>query len=188
MSAPGVKGAGETLGGATSAAGDLAKGVTDAAGTVARLPLSNIVPGIGALRRCAERRAGLRRRERRAVQDERLCSAATRSTSRRRASVPPQMWLRGASADPTRVRERVLRLARDLPVGTAHGPVRRRNATDAGVTPASSAGSRDRAPCRQPRFARLPALPRPTDARSSARSRPQASGSVRRSRSRDSGS
>jgi len=41
----GVKGASETLGGATSAAGDLAKDVTDAAGTVARLPLSNVVTG-----------------------------------------------------------------------------------------------------------------------------------------------
>lgn len=41
----GVKGAGETLGDASSAAGDLAKGVTDAAGTVARLPLSNVVSG-----------------------------------------------------------------------------------------------------------------------------------------------
>jgi hypothetical protein len=41
----GVRGAGETLGGATDAAGDLARGVTDAAGAVARLPLSNIVAG-----------------------------------------------------------------------------------------------------------------------------------------------
>jgi hypothetical protein len=46
----GVKGAGETLGGATGAASDLAKGVTDAAGAVARLPLSNVVAGF---ERCA---------------------------------------------------------------------------------------------------------------------------------------
>jgi hypothetical protein len=41
----GMKGAGETLGGASSAAGELAKGVGSAAGAVARLPLSNVVAG-----------------------------------------------------------------------------------------------------------------------------------------------
>lgn len=46
----GVKGAGETLGGATSAANDIAKGVTDAAGSVVRLPSSNVVAG---WQRCA---------------------------------------------------------------------------------------------------------------------------------------
>jgi hypothetical protein len=40
-----IRGAGDAVGGASSAAGDLAKGVGDAAGTVARLPLSNTVSG-----------------------------------------------------------------------------------------------------------------------------------------------
>jgi hypothetical protein len=41
----GVRGAGDTLGGATGAAGDIAKGVGQAAGAVARLPLTNVVSG-----------------------------------------------------------------------------------------------------------------------------------------------
>jgi hypothetical protein len=41
----GMRGAGDTLGGATSAAGELAKGVGEAAGAVARLQLSNVVSG-----------------------------------------------------------------------------------------------------------------------------------------------
>jgi hypothetical protein len=46
----GVRGAGDTLGGATGAAGDIAKGVGQAAGAVARLPLTNVVSGF---ERCA---------------------------------------------------------------------------------------------------------------------------------------
>jgi hypothetical protein len=41
----GMKGAGDTLGGATGAASDIAKGVGDAAGAVARLPLTSMVSG-----------------------------------------------------------------------------------------------------------------------------------------------
>ena len=112
------KGAGETLGGATSAAGDLAKGVTDAAGTVARLPLSNVVAGhrSGAPSRRTARRIAL-------SASVALCKAkgfAARQLPRHHvvAQVPRAGLAARGAADRRRVRQRVVRLARDVPVVT----------------------------------------------------------------------
>ena len=118
MWAPACEGAGETLGATTSAAGDLAKGVTDAAGTVARLPLTNVVTGHGNCAPLAPNGAPDCGGASIALCKSKGFAARQHPRHHRRAQVPGAAWREGRAPN-AEMRQRVVRLARDVPVAAA---------------------------------------------------------------------